>query len=204
MAMLRTAGTLTQAAVLAFFLASMLESATAVEATNAVVPVKGEMDVPKKFAELSAKVNDQPEIRKLKADLEAAQKSYQTAFEAAMTKEDAEIMSAYRSWKEAAMESFQHPVSGVAKAKVTSGYDKLTDEEKKRLFEARKQAAEAPAVKDARQKRNAAKSEDERKVAETEYKTELRKAMLEIDPKLGDMLDKLEGKEKPPVDANKH
>ena len=149
--MLRTAGTLTQAAVLAFFLASMLESATAVEATNAVVPVKGEMDVPKKFAELSAKVNDQPEIRKLKADLEAAQKSYQTAFEAAM-----------------------------------------------------KQAAEAPAVKDARQKRNAAKSEDERKVAETEYKTELRKAMLEIDPKLGDMLDKLEGKEKPPVDANKH
>jgi hypothetical protein len=202
MAMVRTAGTLTQAAVLAFLFGSVLGSATAGEAT--AVPAKGDMEVRKKFAELSAKVNDQPEIRKLKEELESAQKVYQTAFDAAMTKEDAELMSAYRSWREATMERFQTPPSGRAKTKEISGYDKLTDEEKKRLFEARKQAAEAPAVKDARQKRNAAKSEDERKVAETEYKTEMRKAMLEIDPKLGDLLDKLEGKEKSPANANQH
>lgn len=200
--MLRTTGRLTRTAALALLFGSVLGSATGAETT--AVPAKGDMEVRKKFAELSAKVNTQPEIRKLKEELETAQKAYQTAFEAAMTKEDADVMSAYRSWKDATMERFQTPLSRIAKTKVTSGYDKLTEEEKKRLFEARKQAAEAPAVKDARQKRNSAKTEDERKAAETEYKSELRKAMLEVDSKLGDLLDKLEGREKPPVDANKH
>lgn len=182
----------------------VLGAATAGEATNAPVPMKDTTEIQKRFAELSAKVNGQTEIRKLREELESAQKAYQAAFEEAMTKEDAEIMSAYRSWREAAMEHFHNPPAEVSRTKESSGYDKLTDEEKKRLFEARKQAGEAASVKDARQKRNAAKTEDERKAAETEYKAELRKAMLEIDSKLGDLLDKLEGREKPPVAPTKN
>lgn len=182
----------------------VLAAETAGEANAAPVPPKNEMEIRKKFSELSAKVNEQPEIKKLKEELESAQKAYQMAFEAAMTKEDAEVMAAYRSWRESAMDRFHNPPSGISRAKEVSGYDNLTDEEKKRLFEARKQAGEAPAVKDARRKRNAAKTEDERKAAETEYKTELRNAMLGTDSKLGELLDKLEGREKAPVDSTKN
>ena len=200
--MLRATQRLIPSFVFALLFGCVLEAVAAEETANAQGNEK--VEIWKKISKLSEKVNGQPEIRKLKEDFESAQKAYQTAFAAAMTKEDAEVMSAYRSWREDATNRFQNPASRVLKTKEASGYDTLTDGEKKRFFEARKQAGDAPSVKDARLKRNAAKTEDERKSAEAEYKTELRKSMLATESELEPLLDKLEGKKKPPEDANKH
>lgn len=151
------------------------------------------MEVRKKFMEVSKEINELPDLKKLKAEVDNAQKAYTEAFEAAMTKKDPELLAKYKEQRDASMERFRamRPDAG---SKTPSGYDTLSEEEKKKLFEARKQAMESPVLKDARQKRNAAKTEEERKAAEQEYKTALRTAMLEIDEKLEGLLDKLEGK----------
>lgn len=154
---------------------------------------KDAMELRKKFAEASKEISEEPELKKLKADLDKAQKAYTEAFEAAMAKKNPELLAKYKELREAGMERFRGPRPEAA-VKTASGYDTLSEEEKKKLFEARKQAMESPALKDARQKRNAAKTEEERKAAEQEYKTALRAAMLEVDTKLEGLLDKLEGK----------
>lgn len=154
---------------------------------------KNAMELRKKFAEASKEISEEPELKKLKADLDKAQKAYADAFEAAMAKKDPALLAKYKEMREVGMERFRAPRPEAA-AKAPSGYDTLSEEEKKKLFEARKQAMESPALKDARQKRNAAKTEEERKAAEQEYKAALRNAMLGVDAKLEGLLDKLEGK----------
>jgi DNA repair exonuclease SbcCD ATPase subunit len=161
--------------------------------TGIPAPQKEEMEVRQKVMEASKEINGSPELKKLKADLDNAQNAYTEAFEAALVKKDPELAAKYKQLREATMERFRAPRPEAA-AKLPSGYDTLSEEEKKKLFEARKQAMESPALKDARQKRNAAKTEEERKTAEQEYKTALRSAMMEVDAKLEGLLDKLEGK----------
>ncbi len=153
------------------------------------------MELQKKFMEASKEINEEPALKKLKADLEKAQKAYTEAFEAALAKNDLELLAKYKELREAGMERFHAPRPEAAK--VPSGYDTLSEEERKKLFETRKQAMESPALKDARQKRNAARTEEERRAAEQEYKTALRKAMLAVDAKLEGLLDKLDGKPTP-------
>lgn len=114
---------------------------------------KEEMEVRKKFIEASKEINAEPELKKLKADLDKAQKAYTEAFEAAMAKKDPELLAEYKEQREASIERFRasRPKAG---AKFATGYDTLSEEEKKKLFEARKQAMDSPSLKDARQKRN--------------------------------------------------
>lgn len=154
-------------------------------------------EVRKSWAELSSKVNELPDLKKLRDDLEKAQQSYTEAFEAAMKKEDAELFEKYRALREEEMERFNQNRVRAAPAAASSGYNQLSEEEKKQVYELRKQAMNAPTVKDAREKRNAATTDEARKAAESEYKAALRKAMLESDEKLAPLLDKLDGKSNP-------
>lgn len=148
--------------------------------------VEAKREVRKKFAELSKKINEQPEIMKLRADFEAAQKAYSAAFEAAAMREDPKLYEEYKALR-----------PGVPRAipsdneRSVSAYDQLSEEQRKAVAAVRKQAMEAPAVKDARKKRNEAKDENERKAAEKEHRAALKAAMLAIDKDLKQALDVL-------------
>jgi hypothetical protein len=140
------------------------------------------VEIRRKFSELSRKVNELPELKKLKAEVEKAQQAYAAAFEAAMAKEDAEIMAKYRSLFEARIERLQGKREALPAS--TGG----EAEDRKRLADAQRAAMTTPGVREALQKWNAAQTEGEREAAKVEYLEVLRKAMIEADPGLTSVL----------------
>lgn len=141
------------------------------------------VEIRRKFSELSRKVNELPELKKLKAEVEKAQQAYAAAFEAAMAKEDAEIMAKYRSLFEARIERLQGKRENLpASAGGEAG-------DRKRLADAQRAAMTTPGVREALQKWNAAQSDGEREAAKAEYLKVLRKAMIEADPGLKSALE---------------
>jgi hypothetical protein len=140
------------------------------------------VEIRRKFSELSRKVNELPELKKLKAEVEKAQQAYAAAFEAAMAKEDAEIMAKYRSLFEARIERLQ------GKRETLPASTGGEAEDRKRLADAQRAAMTTPGVREALQKWNAAQTEGEREAAKVEYLEVLRKAMIEADPGLTSVL----------------
>lgn len=141
-----------------------------------------------RFSELSKKVNEQPEIGELRTKFEEAQKAYRTAFEEAFRKEDAALWDEYQAWRQS-MDQRRHSRGIAREKKETSPYDKLSDAQRKQLAQARKQAMLSPAVKEARSQRNAAKTEEERKTAEQDYRAALKSAMLAANPDIEEVID---------------
>jgi len=139
----------------------------------------------KRFAELSKKVSQQPELQKLKKQFDESRRAYFDALSDAIAKEDAELMQRMQSLRGGSI-----PLPGLSNP--LPEYSRLTKAEATQLTNARIAAQEAPGVKDARASRNAAKTEDERRSLDAEYKKALSAAMLKADPKLSDVLKKLE------------
>lgn len=179
-----------------FFLCLMLISAVTgfaeeIQSPQDATTQEEAMAIRRRFVELSKEASKQPEIQKLKAQADEAMTTYRKALEAEITKQDAEIVGKYQALMEDVRERMKMP--GAAKSsRTSSGFDSLTEDEKKKLFAARQKAVDTPEVAAARQKRNTAKTEEERKTAEKEYKDALHQAMLDTDKDLKGLLDKLE------------
>lgn len=71
------------------------------------------------------------------------------------------------------------------------GFGSLDQADRDRLQAAREIAKQTPAVQAAEQKQTAAKTAEEREAAGTEYAKAMREAMLQADPSLADILDKI-------------
>lgn len=145
------------------------------------------LEVRQRYRELEMKVAEQPEIKKMKEEAMAAQKAYAAAFEAALVKADAELVEQYKNLKVPRRSDIGKP--GDKPAASAPPRTRFTDEQKAQLSAARQKAMENPVVKEARQKRNNAKDEEERKTAEAEYKAALDKAVLEINKDLAPLLE---------------
>jgi hypothetical protein len=149
------------------------------------------LEIRQRFAELSRKVNELPELLALKVEVEQAQAAYSEAFEAALAREDPEILRQYRGLFEARIKRLQEkkpqsdqPVGAMAEVGQNSS-------EKGQIAAARKKAEVSPAVQEVLQKWSSAKSDEERGAAKAAYVEALRKAMIESDPSLKSIL--LEG-----------
>lgn len=152
-------------------------------------PQPQSVEIRRKFSELSRKVNALPELRSLKAEVEKAQQAYAAAFEAAMAKEDPEIMAKYRSLFEARIERLQGKKGNLSPA---AGSEVEADD-RRRLANAQRAAMTASGVREALEKWNAAQTDEAREAAKTEYLKVLRKAMIEADPGLRPALLESEG-----------
>lgn len=143
------------------------------------------LEIRRRFAELSRKVNELPELQALKADVEKAQAAYAEAFEVALAKEDPEILKQYRALFEARMERLQGKKIQVdAASAVSAAKGGQNAAEVKQIAEVQQKAMLSPAVREALQKWSSATNDEERTAAETAYAEILRKTMIEIDPAL--------------------
>jgi hypothetical protein len=142
------------------------------------------IEIRRKFAELSRKVNEQPELKALKADVEKAQRAYSEAFEQALAKEDPEILAKYRRLFEGRIERLQGKKTSSVQPQPVAGELGEKGDEQKRIAQAQKQAMLAPSVRETLQKWSAAASDSERESAQAAYAEALRKAMIEADPSL--------------------
>lgn len=145
--------------------------------------------------EVSRKVNAEPEVANLRSIAEKTRKSYQEAFETAMRKEDPKILKQFRSIQDGTLERYKSRYrhkGGPIDRPASSSYSRLTEAEKKQLDAARREATKSRVVKEARQRRNEAKDEDERVKAVVAYKEALNKAMIEADEEMENLLKKLE------------
>lgn len=164
------------------------------EASAVPVSEQERSEILREFSDLSRKINENPEISALREKLREAHLAYQTAFDAAAAKENPQLLAKYKALNESRIGRTWNPSLHGNIARAPSGYDALSDEEKKRLGEVRSQAAEKEAVKAARKKRNEAKTEEERSQAEVEYRQALREAIIGADAGIRALIDKMEGK----------
>lgn len=141
-----------------------------------------------RYSEMSVKINERPEIKALREKAEAAQAEYMSAFDKAAAEEDPKLL---QEWKVFQGETQSGSRSGSAASR---GYDSLSDDEKKRLADLTSQVVGDPAVKAARAARRDAKTDEERKSAQTEYRSAIRKAILEIDKSAEAIFNKMDGK----------
>lgn len=151
------------------------------------------LEIRRRFAELSRKVNELPEVQALKAEVEKAQAAYAEAFEAALAREDPEILKQYRSVFEARIVRLQEKKAQVDGAPGAASEGGQNADGQKRIAEAQRKAMLAPGVQEALKKWSSATSEAERTAAKATYSEILRKAMLEVDPSLKPVLSESVG-----------
>lgn len=163
-------------------------------------PQQQGLEIRRKFAELSRKVNELPELKVLKMDVERAQAAYSAAFEAAMAKEDSHILAQYRGLFESRIQRLR--VARQALPGLTAKTETpISENDVKRLGEAQKKAMGAAGVQEALKNWNAAGTEEQREVAKAQYLSALRSAMIEADPSLKPLLVEA-GAEASPVSAD--
>lgn len=153
-----------------------------------------------KYSEISRTVNEDPEIAALRAAMQEAQTAYREAFEAAFAKEDPDILEKYQEMHEAMRSRVGIPGREIVRRRVGGGYDDLSNKERQQLDAARRQVMESADVVEARQKRNKATTEEERRTAVEEYRQALHKAMIEADEEVEALLEKLGNQ--PPMDTD--
>lgn len=183
----------------AFFLSLLLFSSVlkAEEQGAAQFSSEERGEILRKFSEISRKANEDPEIAELREKMQAAQNAYRKAIEAAVAKEDPQLLEQYNQLREAMRAGpgghEGSPVSRSIRRREgePGGYDALSDEERQQLDAARQQAMQSPVVIEARQRRNTANTEEERRTSAEEYRQTLHQAMIEADEKVEELLKKL-------------
>jgi hypothetical protein len=150
-----------------------------------------------RYQEVTEEVNALPAIRSLKDEAEAAQKRYREAFEAEVQKIEPYILEEMKDVSP--QRGTTIPRHLPSQVKRSTGYDALTEPERKTLHEASSAAANDPRVQAAREKWSVTKSPEERVEASKEYRKVLREVLLQINPKLEPLLDRVEGKASEPA-----
>jgi hypothetical protein len=176
--------------VILFFQVSLQAELT--RASKVQASPKEMMDLQKKFAEATTEINENPEVKKLKEAIERAQKAYMEAVEKEMAKKDPVLLENYKQMRDARMEWMKSQFQ-TTKAQPT-GFDSLSEAEKTKVSDARRQAMDSASVREAKGKRNAAKTAEERTAADRAYKAALRGEMMKIDKELGPLIEKVEAK----------
>lgn len=143
-------------------------------------------EVLKAHSELVLKLNERTDIKELKVQLNLAQARYVKALEGAIEKEDPKLLENYKALRASRGQT--------ASTKVPQGFSALSKEEKDKLKAARDKAIKQESVQEARKKKDAAMTIEERKLADSAYDKALRAAILKEDATLVDVLAKFDGK----------
>ncbi len=154
-------------------------------------------DVPpelrERFREAREKALDDSKVRRLREEMEKSAKAFREAMRDAMLRADPGLAEALKNWKDRPGRPGKwdkpdnRPPGG--------GFESLSEGDRQRLMDAREKAKDDPAVVAAREKRDNAKTPEERMQASKEFHDAMRAALLKQDPTLGPVLDRI----KPPT-----
>lgn len=163
-----------------------------------------------RFRAAKDKALQDPKVRELRERMEAAAKDFRTAMRDAMIKADPGLAEEFKKLPDERDERKDGNDDKNARPGRDGkgqggdkkwdrnghrgGFGDLSEGERQRLMAARETAKDDPAVVAARQKRDQAKTPEERQAAAKEFHEAMRAAMLKVDPTLAPILDKI----KPP------
>lgn len=136
------------------------------------------------------KVMADPKIQKLRKEADEANKEFRSAMRDAMVKADPELAE----WIKERLEKRGRDGRD---GKPKGGFGNLTEEERQKLMTARSRAEKDPAVVAAEQKKQSAKTPEERKAAGDEFHKTMRDTLLRIDPSLAPVLEKMKPAKRP-------
>ena len=136
----------------------------------------------KRFQEVTEKVKQDPKLAELKIAAEAAEKKYMDAYEAAINREEPELLNKIRLLQQQRLQSTRE------RFKSQAPQANFSPDDAKRYKEARSKAESDPEVVKAAQQRDKAKNTDERAKLDARYTEILKETILKIDPGLAGVL----------------
>ncbi len=143
-----------------------------------------------RFETVRDKVMQDPKIQELRKKADAASEEFRNAMRDAMIKADPELAEAI---KENARRG------GKRGDDRGPGFANLSEGDRQKLMAAREKAKADPAVFAAEQKKDAARTPEERRAAGEEFHKAMRDALLKADPTLGPVLETIKPpKHRPP------
>lgn len=150
-----------------------------------------------RFEAARKKALEDPTIRQLREKAESSNREFFEAMKAKMNEIDpglGELLKSKRGWdgKPAALKGEKGKRPGFSKGRGSSqDLSDLSEGERQRLMAAREIAKQSPAVQTAEQNRAAASTKEERKAADEAFRKAMRDAVLQADPGLAPVLDKI-------------
>lgn len=154
-------------------------------------------DVPpelrERFREAREKAMQDPKVRRLREEMEKSAAAFREAMRDAMLRADPGLADALKKWNDRPGKPGKwgkpgdNPPGG-------GGFGFLSEGDRERFLAAREKAKDDPAVIAARDKRDQAKTPEERMQAAKEFHEAMRAALLKVDPTLAPILDRI----KPP------
>jgi len=152
-------------------------------------------EVAERFKEAREKALKDPKIQELRKASDKANRDFFEAMRIKMQEIDPGLAEIIKKNMDAKDRRGPDGRPGGGKAK---GFQNLTDAEREQLLAAREKAKDEPAVKEAREKREAATTPEERQAAGEDYHKAMNAAVLKIDPSLAPVLKKLDAPAPPP------
>jgi len=171
-------------------------------------------DLRERFQQAREKaLQSDPKLKELKDKAEAANVEYFKAMREAIEKVDPDLAAKLKEFMKDApkmpgmkerMEKVKEKFGGkFQKGGDRPGFDKLSETDRQKLMAAHTAAESDPSVQAAKQKKESAKTPEERRQAEEEYRNTMRQVMLKSDPSLAGILDQLgKGPQPSPPPAN--
>ncbi len=151
-------------------------------------------DVRKRFEDAREKALQDPKIQDLRKASEKANREFFDAMRAKMQEIDpglGEIIKKNVPDGKMGREMARDGKDGKDGRGRFAGFENLSDAERAQLLEAREKAKDDPAVKAARDKREAATTPEERQAAGEAYRKVLNETIVKIDPSVVPILKKL-------------
>ena len=145
----------------------------------------------KRFEDAREKALQDPKIQELRKASEKAARDFFDAMRAKMQEIDPGLADIIKKSAPEGRMGREMVREGREGRGGKGGFENLTEAEKEKLMAAREKAKDDPAVKAAKEKREAAATPQERQAAGEAYRQTLNETILKIDPSLESVLKKL-------------